>query len=135
MMRYMILRRLFAVCCSVFVLNGCHEKSADYDYLMTHPKKLEKEAIRCRAMVTSDADCDVVKRAADDFVALVNERGNNPEGFGKQILMAQMKLASTQQELLKADAKTKEALANDCQAQEANLAKIMAVVSATTGID
>ncbi len=131
----MILFRLLIVCCAVLVLSGCREQSADHDFLMTHPKLLEQEANRCQAMATSDADCEVVRRAANDFANLVNERGANPEDFGKRVLAAQTKLSETHQALLKANGSAKDTLEKDYKEQQKTMAELMAVVSATTGIE
>ncbi len=73
------------MCCSA--LFGCQQKLS-YDYLMQHPEVLQKEYEKCRAQST--ASCDEVVRAAEDFRLLTQQRAENPELMGLQIMQAQM---------------------------------------------
>lgn len=69
-----------------FVLFGCQQKPS-YDYLMQHPEVLQKKYEQCRAQST--AQCDEVVRAAEDFRLLTQQRAENPELMGCQIMEAQ----------------------------------------------
>lgn len=73
---------------SAVLLSGC-QKTLSYDYLMQHPAVLQKEYASCRGEAT--AQCDQVVRAAEDFRALLQQRSDNPELFGWQIMQAQQK--------------------------------------------
>jgi hypothetical protein len=128
--------KLFLVILNVLILSGCRDQAMTYSFLVTHPHVLEREIDRCQVLLIAEADnCDVVRRAARDFSDLVRDRGANPEGFGKRILAAQTKLVETQQSLERATGDAKQALVKDYDLQHENLATMMAVVSATTGIE
>lgn len=73
---------------AVVLLSGC-QQTQSYDDLMQHPAVLQKEYARCRGQST--AYCDEVVRAAEDFRVLIQQRSDNPELFGQQILQAQQK--------------------------------------------
>ena len=72
----------------VVLLSGC-QQTRSYDYLMQHPAVLQKEYASCRGQST--AHCDEVVRAAEDFRTLIQQRSDNPELFGQQIMQAQQK--------------------------------------------
>ncbi len=54
---------------------------------MQHPTMLQKEYEYCQGKNTKE--CDIVVQAAEDFRALVQQRSNDPEAFGLQIMKAQ----------------------------------------------
>ena len=72
------------------LLVSCQEPK-NYDYLMQHPERLQKELAYCEGSETPN--CLVVKHAADDFSMLVNESHFNPEKFGLKIIQAQQALS------------------------------------------
>lgn len=63
------------------------DHSLSYDYLMQHPLALKRALLRCGEEDTSA--CQEVRRAAEDFSELINERRQDPEKFGETILKAQ----------------------------------------------
>ena len=73
---------------TVAFLSGC-QQTLSYDYLMQHPAALQKEYTNCRGEAT--AHCEQVVRAAEDFRSLVQQRSDNPELFGLQIMQAQQR--------------------------------------------
>jgi hypothetical protein len=134
MMRLSIFFRTGILLVCVLLLNGCDHSPRDYDYLMTHPDVLKDEANRCQVVETSDASCDLARRAAHDFSALVYNRGVDPEGFGNRILKAQTQLAETEQTLQRMSGTPKQVLEKDYQQQRNSLEVLLAVVSATTSV-
>lgn len=78
---------------SSLLLSGCKRESYSHEYLLEHPTVLQKELARCQASSEPAADCDQVKEAGNEFVALVGVRSNNPDLFGQQVLHSQMDLA------------------------------------------
>lgn len=77
---------MFTIFVCIFVLSSC-QQTLSYDYLMQHPEVLQKEYEQCRAQST--AQCDEVVRAAEDFRMLTQQRAENPELMGWQIMKAQ----------------------------------------------
>ena len=75
---------------AVFLLNGCDHQYVNYDYLITHPKVLERAFSRCQNQNTET--CQIVQIAMRDFVSLVDERNEDPEQFGQKIIMIQQEL-------------------------------------------
>lgn len=69
-----------------YLLYGC-QQTLSYDYLMQHPEVLQKQYEQCRAQSTPL--CDEVVRAAEDFRLLTQQRAENPELMGFQIMQAQ----------------------------------------------
>jgi len=89
---------------------------------MQHPLVLKQMILRCDE---SDLpECTDVKRAAQDFSQLINERQEDPEKFGMKIMAAQQELAN-----LKLQRATSQALTE--QQQKINV--LYAVVVLTTG--
>jgi len=83
-----IIFKMSLILLSVVLLSSCRQ-TLSYDYLMQHPAVLQKEYTRCRGEAT--AQCDQVVRAAEDFRALIQQRSDNPELFGLQIMQAQQR--------------------------------------------
>lgn len=75
-----------------FLISSCNGQSPSYEYLMQHPSLLQDEYTHCQADINS-TNCEIVKKAARDFLQLVSERSDDPEGFGKQIIQLQTELA------------------------------------------
>ena len=93
-----------------------------YDYLMTHPLVLKKMMLQCDE---SDLpECTDVKRAAQDFSELVNERQDDPQQFGMKIMAAQQELANLRLQHATPQARTE-------QQQKINV--LYAVVAVTSG--
>lgn len=80
--------KIYVILLTVVLLSGC-QQTLSYDYLMQHPAILQKEYVSCQ--VEASAQCDQVVHAAEDFRALVQQRGDNPELFGLRIMQAQQR--------------------------------------------
>ncbi|MCD6039554.1 MAG: hypothetical protein K0S27_954 [Gammaproteobacteria bacterium] len=80
--------KIFIIFGGILILSGC-KPVLDYSYLMQHPDVLHKEYVRCRGQ--SSMQCEGVVRAAEDFRMLVQQRSENPELFGLEIMQAQQK--------------------------------------------
>lgn len=74
------------------MLIGCSNDALTSDYLLTHPKKLQREFAHCDAANNYSGDCEMIRKAADDFSAMVRERSDNQEKFGERILLSQQDL-------------------------------------------
>jgi len=73
-----------------FFLNGCQDKKPTYLYLMLHPQYLQREYNHCVEEVADPAlPCETILHAQADFTNLINQREQEPEGFGARILQAQ----------------------------------------------
>jgi hypothetical protein len=134
MMRLSIFFKTGMLLVGLLMLNGCNQSPRDYDYLMTHPDVLKDEVNRCQAEETATASCDLARRAAHDFSALVYNRGVDPEGFGNRILKAQTQLVETEQTLQHMSGTPKQVMEKDYQNQRNSLEVLLAVVSATTSV-
>lgn len=86
----MLLRVLLIGC--LFSLSGCKE-SDTYSYLMLHPSILQQDYERCEESGFEGQNCDLVRKAGEQFALLVDERRENPETFGLKIIQAQQSLA------------------------------------------
>ena len=86
----------------LFALTGCQEKK-DYAYWMQHPAQLSEVMQRCHAKTSESLDeasqCTEAKRAASDFMTIVNEQQMNPEKFGRRVMQAEIELTQAKQKL------------------------------------
>lgn len=130
-----------AVVLSAGLLIGCH-KQHSHQYLMQHPDVLGQEYARCHSGVEKDeAYCDMIKRAQDDFISLVDIQQANQEKFGQQIIESEQQLVVLQQALKKAQqdyshdsTQFKEArLQYETQLEKVRV--LLAVIKATGGMD
>jgi hypothetical protein len=119
---------------SLFMLSGCRQEPMDYDFLVTHPDAMEQALSRCQATPTEGADCIVVRRAANTFSELVNERSANPEEFGRKIIATQMKLAMMQKAAADAHGDQKQVIQKEYDQQRHDTEVLIAVVAATTNV-
>jgi phage-related tail protein len=119
----------FAISC-VVLLAGCKQQPVDYEYLMTHPHYLEQALNTCETSVKPGDECDVVKRAADDFTALVNEYSSSQEDFGRRVLAAETQLGQTESDLKAADVSHQTVLKQSYQDQKQKLQVLLAVIAA-----
>lgn len=87
-----IFQSLFMMLFFLF-LTGCNN-TLTYDYLVMHPKELEKSYSACQMNDTSS--CVVIKQAAHDVGELIYEQTSDPELFGKKIMALQTKLQAMQ---------------------------------------
>ena len=119
---------------SSFTLAACSSPKKDYTYLMTHPKVLEQDVITCQN--TAGMNCDEVARAANDFAVLLNQRRDNPEGFGKSIMQVEYQLSLIKNQLAKATIGSSEAkqLQTEYDEKSQEVKVYLAVVGATSGI-
>ena len=99
------LRCLFIIC--FIFLVGCDQKHT-YSYYVEHPAVLKKAMTACEAKANKTAEevthCELVMRAANNIMQLLNAQQTNPELFGQQVLDAQatevqLKLAVDQAQL------------------------------------
>lgn len=81
----------------ILLLAGCDQKSDDYSYLMTHPKFLKNEVMRCQDDDTLP-ECGEINRAGRDFFSLVSQRRDDPEVFAKKIMAAEEEPVSAEQQ-------------------------------------
>ena len=77
-------------------LCACQQHPVTYDYLMQHPDVLQTEAENCNNASDTQKSCADVKKAARDFMDLVNARAREPEKFGQQILALQNEIGQLQ---------------------------------------
>jgi len=75
----------------LFLSLSCHAELS-YDYLMEHPKVLSDQYKQCETETTPA--CDIVRRAAYDFDALIQAQNQDPEGFGREVMNAQAQLVA-----------------------------------------
>lgn len=86
---------------SLLSLSACSEPDHGdlYTYLMLHPTALKSEMAVCQ----NEADpakpttphCEVVMRAGDQMLAMIEKQQKSPEKFGQEILRAQMEAAKS----------------------------------------
>jgi hypothetical protein len=135
MMQLNIVLKSAVLLCISFLLSGCHHDTVhDEAFLLTHPEALEQSLSRCQAAETEGASCVIVRRVANEFSGLVNERSLNPEGFGKKILVMQMKLGDLQKVVLAASGEKQKSLQSEYDAGRHEMDVYLAVVSATTSV-
>src|SRR3990167_9180440 len=103
------------------LLTGCEAEPVTYDSLMQNPSRLQKESVICQQ--NEEPQCNIVRQAAQNFLQLINERRDDPEKFGQEIIQIQISLS----ELAKQPG-TKEMY----QQQEKKLRILFAVVAATS---
>jgi hypothetical protein len=108
-----------------FLLASCNQP-VTREYLLQHPKNLQKTLSDCQNNNTSTAACEMVFQLAEEFVKIANERGSNPEAFGKQILKTQEQVASLTEKLTQAKADYKKLRA--ANASDNDLAKAAASI-------
>ncbi len=123
-----------SVACSAIALFLGATTDLTYSYLMTHPTTLEKEFKRCQTADSSMDSCPSVKQAAEDFIKLISDRRESPQGFGKQIIKNQIMLADLEGQLNKFPKNSAEFLkvkeSYDTQLQKVNT--LLSVVAATS---
>ncbi|HTM63851.1 MAG TPA: hypothetical protein VL360_05060 [Gammaproteobacteria bacterium] len=70
-----------------------------YTSLLMHPEKLKNEMIKCQTIADSEkpltSHCEVVMKAMDQMMGLIEEQQKQPEKFGQMILHAQMDAAKS----------------------------------------
>lgn len=111
-------------------LSSCEGQPLTYQFLMTHPERLEQEAARCEAIQSSS--CDIVKQAATDFLELEIKRRNSPEEFGQQIMQEELQMAN-KLEMLQQAKNSREAQAA-YEEQRDKVQRLLAVVAATSPV-
>ncbi len=127
------MNKIFYIAIALFASFQVGAKSVlDYSYLVTHPTTLEKEYERCQHV--SDPNCNVVKLAIGYFVQLVNERRDDPQGFGKLTLASQLQLSNA--EILfketALDSPNYAAAKQDFENQQQKVNTLMAVIESTS---
>ena len=103
------------------LLGGCKAEPLTYDFLMQHPTVLQKEITRCQD--NNSAECAVLNQAAHDFLQLINDRRDDPEEFGQQVMQVQTRLAELARQPGNKD---------EYQQQEKKLLTLYAVIAATS---
>lgn len=112
--------KIIIIILSSLLLMACHP-SLTREYLLQHPAVLQKELSHCQNGQETGDVCDKVIPIAEEFEKLVNEFGNNPELFGKQILAAEAKSVTLQEELQKAKAAYQKMQAGQGQAADTEI--------------
>lgn len=139
--------KIFILIAFMLLLISC-KKSLTPDYLLEHPDVLQQEFTRCQESKKEDAFCDMVIETAEEFVELSNRQHDDPESFGKEIMVAESKLIDLKADLQKAheslqkikmenrsEAKLKEAqdqlnqTKEACKTQSRHVKAMLAVVS------
>lgn len=83
-------QQLFACLFFIFLISGCWERKPTYMYLMAHPDYLQQSYNKCvQEIVSPTIPCKVIMHAQADFTRLINQREQDSERFGAQILQAQ----------------------------------------------
>lgn len=87
-----MIRQRLALILTISLLSSCSE-SLSYDMYMQHPDRLKKALASCESLSSSSKnqtlECDVVYSATRDFAHLLIEQQQDPQAFGKRILVAQ----------------------------------------------
>lgn len=84
--RHILLVYLFFI----FLMTGCWEQKPTYLYLMVHPDYLQQSYRRCvQEAMSPTLQCEIIMRAQGDFTSLINQREQDPEGFGVKVLQEQ----------------------------------------------
>lgn len=126
--------KFLSIALPIILLTGCYKEERSHDYLLQHPSQLEKELSRCRDGSEYTSYCDMVKRTAEQYSALSNLRTEDPENFGKQILLTEMELIKLQKAAADQNATAEEQRKAKAayEEQKVKLQTLFAVVSATT---
>jgi hypothetical protein len=125
------LLKFFGLLSSVLLLSACQQKNIDYAYLMTHPKALRQQLDQCDNH--PEPKCQMIHKAGVDFSVLINDRGVDPQGFGKKILAAQTKLSELEAAYHADLASGSQAkITYETQLQAVNV--LLAVVAATSSV-
>lgn len=103
------------------LLFACHEETSSYDYFMQHPDAVEKVLADCEA--NTSEDCETARRAEQDFLALTNDRDQDPQKFGEKIILAENDLVAKKISLNQLQATLKKNPDNNSLAEQVNNAK------------
>ncbi len=126
----MTLKKYSILLGAILFCASCTENKS-YDYLMQHPRKLEKEYSAC--LHDASAACNTVRRAAKDFTAFLYEQQHHPEWFGEKIMKTQLALSVLNEEMKKtSDAVTLKKLQDEYAEQCTTLKQLYAVMSLST---
>jgi len=121
------MNRFFVVAALVLFLSGC-SRHTSYQYLATHPQLLEQVLSRCQAMTVLDASqdqtCVNAENARQEVSRLYGEVATSIQGFGQEIIAAQIKLADLKGQYQKNPSPT---LATDIQSQQDEIARMLAI--------
>jgi hypothetical protein len=86
--------KILIVTFSFLVFAGCKQEPLTYIELMQHPDVLHERYMSCQGV--DSPECQLVKHAAQDFLALSTQGQENPELFGQNLIEAQEQLAAMQ---------------------------------------
>ena len=93
--------RIVFVIASLLSVTACSEPERGdlYTYLMLHPAALKNEVIDCQNVIDATKPptphCEIVLRATDQMLAMIEKQQKYPEKFGQEILRAQMDFAKS----------------------------------------
>jgi hypothetical protein len=93
------MRQFLLVVFLCYMLVGCDNYPMTYDYLMQHPKILQKKAFQCQTTMQEDLQCVEINRIASEFGELLADYENDPEEYGLQILTEQQALFVLKQKM------------------------------------
>lgn len=132
------MKKLFSISFCILVVIGC-QGSSSYDYLMSHPAKLEKELSHCREIGDNSEYCNKIDQIAHEFVLLSNERALAPEKFGKEVMQSEIELVKLEQDIANIkknpnpeNEKKLNELQDKQQAVSVKLKKLLNVIAATS---
>jgi hypothetical protein len=83
---------------ALIALSSCVERESSdlYTYFMLHPSVLKKEIAACNKQnLLVTPRCQVVMRAAEQIVELIDQQQRDPQAFGQHILKVEMQAAKT----------------------------------------
>lgn len=86
----MSLMHYISLVIAVMVLSGCQNTNYSQDYLIQHPNLVKKEIEYCQSLLNKTPEqakrCELVMNAAGILMALLSERQQDPEKFGRRVI-------------------------------------------------
>lgn len=115
------LKKIILLAGTVFLLAGC-QQSFTAQYLLEHPEALKSEVERCEMTVSmSDSmtkHCEIVVKAAGQFMTLLNHQQFEPEQFGETVLLSEMKVSDLKEQYLQNKKKRRGSVFKNMSADE-----------------
>lgn len=131
-------RKLLGLFLIASLSSACGEKTT-YDYLMQHPDFLQQRYHHCiEHSSDSQAACNTIMRAQNDFAELVNQRDQDPEGFGARVLQEEENRAYLKQQFHTAEQKNNASEIDKSkqayQAADLKVKILLSVIAATSNV-
>lgn len=93
----------------VLLVSACKSENHTYQYLVTHPRVLEKEFNRCQTLLQKTQEqedqCKIVSNAVQMVTDTISSQRHDPEKFGLRILVAEIALNDYKGKLTHAEEK------------------------------